>query len=71
MVDDPDLIGELTAPRYAMTASGKIQVEPKDKTKQRLGGSPDLADAFLLTFASPDHRVSEDHYYETDYYEDS
>jgi len=71
MIDDPDLIGELTAPRYAMTASGKIQVEPKDKTKQRLGGSPDLADAFLLTFASPDHRMSEDHYYETDYYEDS
>tara|TARA_B100000424_G_scaffold39529_2_gene26539 strand:- start:9548 stop:10948 length:1401 start_codon:yes stop_codon:yes gene_type:complete len=71
MIDDPDLIGELTAPRYAMTASGKIQVEPKDKTKQRLGGSPDLADAFLLTFASPDHRHAEDHFYEPEYFEDS
>ena len=71
MTDDADLIGELTAPRYAMTASGKIQVEPKDKTKQRLGGSPDLADAFLLTFASPDHRHAEDHFYEPEYFEDS
>ena len=71
MPDDGDLIGELTAPKYQMTASGKIQVEPKDKTKQRIGGSPDLADAFLLTFASPDHRPSEEQFYETDYFEDS
>lgn len=50
----PDLVKELTAPTYTFTASGKFLVEPKDAIKDRLGFSPDLADALACTFAIPD-----------------
>lgn len=57
--DDGALIAELTLPTYAYTSSGKIKAEGKDEIKKRtaktassLGKSPDLADAFCLTFAS-------------------
>ena len=55
--DDSDLIGELTTVKYDITPSGKIQVVSKEKMRRdklRSGDdtvSPDLADAFLLTFA--------------------
>lgn len=71
MPADDALTLELTATRYTLTAGGKIQVEPKAKTKERLGFSPDLADAFLLTFATPDHRPNETVAHEPTYYEDS
>lgn len=51
IVKDDELIAELTAPTYAFTSSGKILVEPKDELKKRGLRSPDLADAFILTFA--------------------
>lgn len=53
MVRDDELIAELTMPNYKILSSGKIQVESKDEIKKRAGGntSPDLADAFCLTFA--------------------
>lgn len=60
LLDDAELIGELTLPHYRPTSSGKIQVEPKAETKKRLGSeasSPDLADAFVLTFAHRFERV--------------
>jgi phage terminase large subunit len=49
-----DLVQELTMPRYTAMSSGKIQVESKSDVKKRTldKKSPDLADAFLLTFAS-------------------
>lgn len=50
MVDDEDLIGELTLPTYKVLSTGKKQVEPKDEIKKR-AASPDRADAFCLTFA--------------------
>ena len=52
--DDEQFIAELAAPRFAFTSSGKIKIESKDEMRKRgvLGGSPDLADAFCLTFAS-------------------
>ncbi len=47
-----DLIHELTLPRYEIVdVSGKVKVEPKEKIKERLGASPDLAEATLLAFA--------------------
>lgn len=59
--DDPALIDELLAPRFSFDSSGRIQVESKEAMERRgaLGrASPDLADAFVLTFAggldSPD-----------------
>lgn len=49
----PELTGELTTPTYTFH-NGKFQLEDKDLIKQRLGRSPDLADALALTFAVPD-----------------
>lgn len=51
--NSPDLARELTAPQYTFI-NGKFQLEPKDQIKERLGFSPDLADALCLTFALPD-----------------
>lgn len=46
----PELARELTAPQYTFQ-NGKFQLESKDLIKERLGYSPDLADALCLTFA--------------------
>lgn len=46
----PEMIAELTEPTYTFVG-GKIQLEPKDQIKERLGKSPDLADGLCLTFA--------------------
>lgn len=51
IVPDDDLTAELTLPTYKLTSAGKIQVESKDELKRRGVTSPDLADAFCLTFA--------------------
>lgn len=48
---DEALIGELSAPAFAYTSAGRIVVESKDDMKARGLASPDLADAFVLTFA--------------------
>lgn len=48
-----DLVGELTGLRYKYRpGSGKIAAESKDEMKKRGRMSPDLADAFVLTFAT-------------------
>ncbi len=59
MPDDGALLGELTIIKYNFTSTGKIKMESKDEIKKRtarststLGKSPDLADAFVLTFAN-------------------
>jgi phage terminase large subunit len=49
----PELVQELTAPTYGFKG-GKWILEDKDSIKDRLGYSPDLADALALTFATPD-----------------
>ena len=52
MPRDEHLIGELATVRYKFLSSGKIQIESKDDIRKRGLASPDLADAFVLTFAS-------------------
>lgn len=49
---DPDdqLAADLLAPEYAIDSKGRRVVEPKDKTKERLGRSPDRADAVMMAF---------------------
>lgn len=42
---------ELTKIRYKKNAQGKIQIEPKEKMRERGIESPDIADALALTFA--------------------
>lgn len=47
---DPELLADLTAPRFEVRASG-IVVEAKEKLKARIGRSPDCGDAVSLTFS--------------------
>jgi hypothetical protein len=56
--DQDELIGELTALTYDFTSSGKIKVESKADAKKRGIRSPDIADAFLLTFAVGDQKFT-------------
>ena len=51
MPKDDALIAEFTTPTYAFTSTGKMVVDSKADMKKRGIRSPDLADAFLLTFA--------------------
>jgi len=44
-------VSELVKPTYSYQSSGKIKVESKDEMRKRGVASPDLADAFMLTFA--------------------
>jgi len=44
------LIAELTNQKYEILPAGKVKVESKEEMKRRGEASPDLADAFLLTF---------------------
>jgi len=48
---DDDVIAELTASQYEiMDSYGKIKIEPKKDIIERLGASPDRAEALLLAF---------------------
>ena len=47
------LKSELSVPLYWYDGAGRIVLEPKDKIRERLGASPDIADALALTFAAP------------------
>lgn len=49
----PELIGELTEPTYTFL-NGVFVLEEKDQIKERLGRSPDLADAYMQTYAIED-----------------
>lgn len=53
LVKGANLVRELTAPTYSFR-NGKLILEEKDQIKERLGFSPDLADALALTFALPE-----------------
>jgi hypothetical protein len=51
---DDDVVAELTVSTYEILDSfGKIKIEPKDKIIERLGESPDRAEALLLAFYDP------------------
>jgi hypothetical protein len=49
--DHLGLITELTSVCYGFASTGKIKMEAKDDYKKRGNRSPDVADAFVLTFA--------------------
>jgi len=48
---DPELLGDLCAPRWAMQTNG-IKIESKEDIKKRIGRSPDCGDAVVLALAS-------------------
>lgn len=49
--DDKDLAEELQSVKYNMAGQGEFALVAKEKTKEELGRSPDMADALALTFA--------------------
>lgn len=49
----PELIAEMTIPTYSYM-NGKFLIEPKELVKERLGRSPNYADALFQTFFLPD-----------------
>jgi len=49
----PELKNDLVVPEYSFDAANRMKLEPKEKIKERLGKSTDLADALALTFAYP------------------
>jgi len=51
--NEPTLKSELSVVEYKFQPSGKIILEPKEKVKEKIGKSPDLADSLALTFAMP------------------
>ena len=51
LLNDTRLGAELVDIRYKPTSTGKIQIESKDDMRRRGVRSPNLADAFFLTFA--------------------
>jgi len=48
---DPELLGDLIAPRWSMQTNG-IKIEKKEDIKKRLGRSPDSGDAVVLARAN-------------------
>ena len=53
IVNDDELLDDLCSVSKAYDNKGRLQLESKDKVKERIGRSPDKADAFVLTFAEP------------------
>jgi phage terminase large subunit len=53
LVNDDELLDDLCSVNKAYDNRGRLQLESKDKVKERIGRSPDKADAFVLTFAEP------------------
>jgi len=56
--DNDQMHGDICAPAWGAgqtrhKSNNELVIEPKDKIRERLGASPDLADALALTFAVP------------------
>ncbi|MDD5006569.1 MAG: hypothetical protein PHS33_08750 [Candidatus Omnitrophica bacterium] len=58
---DAELHRELSAVSY-LIRNGKILIEPKDKIKERLGRSPDKADAYIIGLHALDNAVIEENF---------
>lgn len=56
---DPQLRSDLCAARWTMMVNGRIQVEPKDAIKKRLGRSPDRGESLMYCCAQEDASQSE------------
>ena len=57
LVKDDELLDDLCSVNKSYDNRGRLQLETKDKVKERIGRSPDKADAFVLTFAEPVYDV--------------
>lgn len=59
IINDRDLLTELSSRQWAMDSKGKRGVESKDMYKKRGYRSPDKADATILCFYTPQYKVTE------------
>lgn len=50
---DTELVTDLSTPVYDFDNANRLRLESKEHIKERLGRSPDRADALALTFAAP------------------
>lgn len=48
--DDPELLGDLIAPKWEEVGKGHIKIEDKDEIIKRLGRSPDVGDMVTMLF---------------------
>lgn len=55
--NDDELLSDLCSVNKTYDSRGRLQLESKDRLKERIGRSPDKADAFVLTFAEPVYDV--------------
>lgn len=55
--DDPELVADLVAPHFEVTARG-VKVENKDDIKERLGRSPDKGDALVMAWLEGQHGIA-------------
>jgi hypothetical protein len=51
--NDDELFDDLCSVNKKYDSRGRLQLQSKDDVKKEIGRSPDKADAFVLTFASP------------------
>lgn len=58
--DDYELTKELAAVTYTYDGQGRLKLESKEVIRERVGFSPDRADALALTFAEPIIRRNDD-----------
>jgi len=58
--NDPMLVADLTAPKYAPDPYGRILIESKDDIRARIGRSPDAGDGLALSYAVPVTEASEE-----------
>lgn len=49
--DDPELVSDLTAPRFEITSRG-IKITPKESVVEMLGRSPDKGDAVVMAWSA-------------------
>lgn len=54
--DDDELTDELCAVRWYWTPNQQIRLEDKQDLRERIGRSPDRADAVVMAFGAPDRR---------------
>lgn len=52
-------VAQLLETRYSHDLKGRVKVEPKDDIRERLGRSPDNADALLLAYYQPKSSTAE------------
>lgn len=48
-----EIVADLCAARYRMLAGGVVQIEEKDEIKKRIGRSPDVGEAIMLSLLPP------------------